>query len=83
MSTDYFLWSPSGKRAVMVGSWGMSGVQAFPTEPDVGAFIRWAIEEGISDITLTSEHDLELLDLEYEQLIKWASSSAEPPQTSP
>lgn len=68
MSTDYFLWSPSRKRAVMVGSWGMSGVQTILDNEGVKSFIRWAIEDGVADISFTSEHDMELHDLDFEQL---------------
>lgn len=57
MSTDWFLLSPSNKREVMVGSVGLSGIQSFPASPETIEFIRWAIDEHVTDIVLVQEQD--------------------------
>ena len=58
MSTDYFLFSPKAKRAVMIGSDGMSGTKIWPTEYGGREFLRWAIREFIDDVCLVREHAL-------------------------
>jgi hypothetical protein len=58
MSTDYFLYSPSNKRCVMVGSVGLSGVKSWPTEYGGKDFLAWAIENSVTDIVLVTEHQL-------------------------
>lgn len=63
MSTDYFLVSPSRNRSVMVGSNGFSGVQSFPCSDDVVEFIKWVIEEGVRDVVLVDEHQLDDMNL--------------------
>lgn len=62
MSTNYYLFSPSRKKRVMIGSVGLSGVQSFPASPDVIAFVRWAIDEALEDVAMVSEHKLDMLD---------------------
>lgn len=61
MSTDWFLYSPSAKREVMIGSNGFSGVQSFPASPEVVDFVRWAIDENITDIIMIDEYRLFIL----------------------
>lgn len=61
MSVDWFLFSPSHNKEVMVGSVGLSGVQSFPAAHSVVDFIRWAIEENVSDIVLLNEDRLFVL----------------------
>lgn len=58
MSTDYFLYSPSKKRAVMIGSSGMSGPKSWPIEYGGRDFIRWMIENFVSDVVVVDEHRL-------------------------
>lgn len=58
MSTDFFLVSPSRKRAVCIGSTGFSGVQSYPASPDAVEFVRWAIEEFLDDVVMMNEHQL-------------------------
>jgi len=58
MSTDYFLYSPSRKRAVMVGSDGLGGVRSWPVEYGGQEFIAWALEEFVRDVVLVDEHHL-------------------------
>lgn len=57
MSTDWFLFSPSRKVKVMVGSIGLGGVKVWPVEYEGGEFLGWAIEERVTDIVLTHEDD--------------------------
>jgi hypothetical protein len=59
MSTDYYLFSPSGKKAVMVGSVGLGGVRSWPAEYGGRKFIAWAIDNNIKDVRLINEHELE------------------------
>jgi hypothetical protein len=58
MSVDYFLFSPSKNRCVMVGSIGMSGVKSWPADYGGGEFIAWAIENSIYDVVLVNEDQL-------------------------
>jgi hypothetical protein len=58
MSTDYYLFSPSMKKAVMVGSNGMSGPRSWPVEYGGREFISWAIENFVDDVQLINEHKL-------------------------
>lgn len=58
MSTDYFLYSPSRKRAVMIGSYGMSGPRSWPVEYGGREFIKWMIEEFVDDVCVVDEHHL-------------------------
>lgn len=58
MSVDYFLYSPSKNRCVMVGSVGMSGVKSWPQAYGGGEFIAWAIENNVDDVCLVNENQL-------------------------
>lgn len=58
MSTDYYLYSPSRKKATMVGSIGLSGTKAWPIEYGGRSFIAWAITEFIEDVILVNENVL-------------------------
>lgn len=58
MSVDYYLYSPSNARSVMVGSVGFSGIQSFPAHPEVIEFVRWAIENNVKDIVFVDENHL-------------------------
>lgn len=62
MSTDWYLYSPSHKRKAMCGSVGLSGVQSFPAHPEVIDFIRWAIDETVTDIIMLDEHRLSVME---------------------
>jgi hypothetical protein len=62
MSTDYYLYSPSHKKSVMVGSVGFSGVKSWPTEYGGKEFIAWAIENNIKDVVLVDEDRLDAAD---------------------
>ena len=59
MSTDYYLYSPSKKRAVMIGSIGMGGAKTWPVEYGGRAFIKWMIEEMIDDVVVVNEHQID------------------------
>ncbi len=58
MSVNYYLFSPSHNKEVMIGSDGFSGVQSFPAHPEVIAFVRWAIENFVKDIVFIDENRL-------------------------
>lgn len=60
MSVDYFLFSPSYKKCVCVGSVGLSGVMPWPGTPEVVKFIQWVIEENIKDVCLINEDELDV-----------------------
>jgi hypothetical protein len=62
MSTDWFLYSPSGRKSAMVGSEGLGGIKVWPTEYNGHEFLRWAIENSIRDVVLVNEHDPRLED---------------------
>lgn len=62
MSTDWFLFSPSRKRKAMVGSIGLGGVKVWPSEYGGDQFLRWAIDEHVTDIVLVNENDPRLDD---------------------
>lgn len=62
MSTDYYLFSPSGKKAVMVGSVGLGGVRSWPAEYGGRKFIAWAIDNNIKDVCMVDEHELEAIE---------------------
>lgn len=62
MSTDWFLFSPSHKKKVMVGSIGLGGVKVWPAEYKGDAFLRWAIENHVTDVILVDENDQRLDD---------------------
>jgi hypothetical protein len=61
MSTDYFLISETHKRAVMVGSDGVSGPKSWTGTPEVVEFVRWAIEDFVKDVRMVDEHTLDVL----------------------
>ncbi len=59
MSTDYYLYSPSHRRCVMVGSdSSLSGPKSWPVEYGGREFIKWAIDNSVRDIVLVDEHSL-------------------------
>lgn len=62
MSTDYYLWSRSHKKSAQIGSVGFSGVQSYPGEAEVVAFVRWAIDNNVTDIVMTDEHHIDAAD---------------------
>lgn len=62
MSTDCFLFSPSRKRKVMIGSIGLGGVKVWPSDHGGLGFLHWAIEEHVTDIVLVDENDQRLDD---------------------
>jgi hypothetical protein len=58
MSTDYYLYSKRAKRCVMIGSEGLGGVKSWPVEYGGREFIKWVIENNISDVVMVNEHQL-------------------------
>lgn len=58
MSVDYYLYSPKHDKEVQVGSNGFSGVQSYPATDECVEFIRWAIDNFVTDIVLVDEHRL-------------------------
>lgn len=58
MSTDWFLYSPSKKKAVMIGSNGFSGVKVWPTDFGGVEFIRQIIDDNITDVVVCDENHL-------------------------
>lgn len=58
MSIDYFLYSPSRKRAVIIGSDSMSGPRSWPVEYGGLQFIKWMIEESVGDVIVVDEYAL-------------------------
>ncbi len=59
MSVDFYLYSPSYKKATMVGSIGLSGPKSWPVEYGGRSFIKWAIENSVRDVILVDENQLE------------------------
>jgi hypothetical protein len=48
----------------MVGSVGLGGVKVWPTDYHGDEFLRWAIDNNITDVVLVNEHDPRLEDSE-------------------
>lgn len=61
MSVDYFLVSPSHKKLVLVGCAKDGETFAYSGSEEARDFIRWAIESGVGDVHLMTEHDVENL----------------------
>jgi hypothetical protein len=61
MSTDYYLFSKAQKKAVMVGSDGLSGPQAWPGTPEAVRFVKWAIENAVKDVVFINEDELAVI----------------------
>lgn len=77
MSTDWFLFSPTHKRKAMVGSIGIGGVKVWPTEYKGDAFLRWAIDNHVTDIVLIDENS-PLLDDEPDEDYLGAGQGSQP-----
>ncbi len=58
MSVDYFLYSPSHNKEASIGSVGLSGALPWPGTPEMVEFVRWAIEENVTDIVMVAEDRL-------------------------
>lgn len=59
MSTDYYLYSPKRKKAVMIGSVGFSGSKSWPVEYGGREFIQWMLDELVDDVVVVNEHYLD------------------------
>ncbi|MET4263917.1 hypothetical protein ABIA95_000146 [Bradyrhizobium sp. LA8.1] len=64
MSTDWYLFSPGGRKSAMVGSDGFSGPKVWPTEYNGDKLLRWAIENNVKDVILVDENDQRLVESE-------------------
>lgn len=67
MSTDYYLYSPSNRKSVSIGSWGLGGIKVWSATPEALDFIRWAVEESIKDIVFINEHELDVEEEKYRE----------------